>query len=162
MKRKNELITLSWEHHDGLLFAFRLQQGLKYSAGIEEIREYTLHTWDNALNHHFWQEEQSLAGVLDFNETGRDLLNRMQSDHEYFRSQIEDIRSKVNLVPAKFNEFADRLNQHIRFEERELFPFLEKQVLPETLKDIGAFLDEHHQNSDKCWKNEFWKNKNES
>jgi len=157
MKRKKELVTLSWEHHDGLAFAFRLQQGVKKSAPVEDMREYILHSWATALDHHFWQEEQSLIPVLRASTIGQELLIHMLEDHEYFRKEIEHFKSTEKINIERINSFSDRLNQHIRFEEQELFPYLEKESIPEDLKKIGLFLNDHHEKTDKCWTNTFWK-----
>ncbi|HEM48988.1 MAG TPA: hemerythrin domain-containing protein [Caldithrix sp.] len=157
MKRKKELITLSWEHHDGLVFAFRLQQGVKKSAPLKDMREYILHTWDTALDHHFWQEEQSLNPVLQASGAGRELLNHMLDDHEYFRREIEHFRVTKNPDRDRIKTISEKLNQHIRFEEQILFPFLEEEIALATLQKIGVFLNEHHTKPDRCWTSMFWK-----
>ena len=157
MKRKKELLPLSWEHHDGLVFVFRLQQGIKNSAPVKDMREYILHTWDNALNHHFWQEEQSLNSVLEKTEKGNELLHQMLEDHEHFKKEIEYLRSEENPDTKRLLNFAERLNKHIRIEERDLFPFLEKTIEPAMLEQIGHFLIEHHEKPEKCWSETFWK-----
>jgi hemerythrin-like domain-containing protein len=47
-------------------------------------------------------------------------------------------------VPAgeKLLRLADQLDKHIRFEERELFPHLEKVLQPDQLERIGKLLKE--------------------
>ena len=157
MKRKKELLTLSWEHHDGLVFVFRLQQGIKNNSDPSIIKEYILHTWDNALIHHFWQEEQCLNRVLEKTEEGREILHQMLDDHSHFQKEMEYFRSEGNPDIKRILDFADRLNKHIRFEERDLFPFLEKAIEPAILEEIGQFLKEHHEKPDKCWADTFWK-----
>ena len=157
MKRNKELLTLSWEHHDGLVFVFRIQQGIKNLSDPAIIKDYILHTWDIALNHHFWQEEQSLKSVLEKTKDGSELLHQMMDDHIYFQTEIEYFRSEADPDTKRILDFADRLNKHIRFEERDLFPFLEKTIEPAILEEIGHFLKEHHEKPDKCWTNTFWK-----
>ena len=64
MKRDKNLETLSWEHHDGLVLAFRLEKGIKNNVDINIISDYLQHNWDQGLSHHFWQEERSLKAPL--------------------------------------------------------------------------------------------------
>jgi hemerythrin-like domain-containing protein len=49
----------------------------------------------------------------------------------------------------------DLINQHIRFEERELFVFLENQLTPQKLDEIFVQLEKHPLGSEE-WKDEFW------
>jgi hemerythrin-like domain-containing protein len=156
MKRAKEFVTLSWEHHDGLVFAFRLQQGLKNAADQHKMLEYIQYTWDNDLEHHFWQEEEILTASLEETERGRELLQTMLDDHRYFRERIKQFKLQSSFNPETIKEFADRLNQHIRFEEQKLFQYLEETLSPVKLKKIGDFLSEQHKQSDKCWTDQFW------
>ena len=160
MKRNKELVTLSWEHHDGLVFAFRLQQGLKNAANRNKMLEYIQYTWDNDLEHHFWQEEEILTASLEETERGRELLQTMLDDHRYFRQSIMQIKLQDSVTTDKIKEFADRLNRHIRFEEQKLFPYLEETLPAAKLKKIGGFLAEQHKQADKCWTEAFWEKSN--
>ena len=63
MKRNSNLQTLSWEHHDGLVLAFRIERGLRKNSDPGLIRSYLLHAWEKDLTHHFWQEEEILPGI---------------------------------------------------------------------------------------------------
>jgi hemerythrin-like domain-containing protein len=45
-------------------------------------------------------------------------------------------------LKAQLLLLADQLDKHIRFEERELFPHLEKILLPDQLERIGKQLKE--------------------
>lgn len=157
MKRIKEMETLSWEHHHGLVVVFRLQKGLQNNADPQTMREYVLKTWDSALAHHFWQEEEILIEPLQTMEQGRRLVDKMLQDHEAFRQLIEQLnQNKGNLVD-NLTVFASRLNNHIRFEERELFAFVQQNVQKQTLLKIGDFLHQTHKKEDRCPIDEFWK-----
>ena len=156
MKRDANLVTLSWEHHDGLVVSFRLQQGLNKNVDTKEMADYILFTWDTVLEHHFWQEEEILTASLEETERGRELLQTMLDDHRYFRERIKQFKLQSSFNPETIKEFAGRLNQHIRFEEQKLFQYLEETLSPVKLKKIGDFLSEQHKQSDKCWTDQFW------
>ena len=156
MKRNENLKTLSWDHHDGLVVSFRLQQGLKKNVSVAEMAEYVLHTWSSVLEHHFWQEEQTITPNLKHSEKGKELVKQMIDDHKRFGQLEKQIQlDKSNIQDVE--EFALLLNQHIRFEERQLFPFFEQEVGLVKLQEVGKFLKQHHNPSCEIWPNQFWK-----
>jgi hemerythrin-like domain-containing protein len=161
MKRNDNLKTLSWEHHDGLVVAFRLQQGLKNEIPGKILRDYILHVWDNALEHHFWQEEQSITRILHRTAEGKKLEKRMMNEHEEFRIIISQLRNSLG-SESDIEQFAANLNLHIRFEERELFPFIETHSSTEELVRIGNFLQNEHTTACSDWEPRFWKKTSDS
>ncbi len=158
MKRDKNLETLSWEHHNGLVAAFRLKRGLKKKdVDISLLRQYTLDVWNDELEHHFRQEEEVLVEPLRSEKAGRELLDRMLSDHERFRELITVIDTEKDGVAESIAEFADLLERHVRFEERQLFEWLQDNTSADQLAAIGKFLHEQHRPVDKCYTPEFWK-----
>ena len=157
MKRNENLKTLSWEHHDGLVVSFRLQQGIKKNSRSDEMSHYILHTWNTILKHHFWQEEQIIKPNLNQSAKGKELVNQMQNDHNKIDQLVKQIQSD-NKSNKFIEEFASLLNQHIRFEERQLFPFIEQEINTKELQEVGNFLKQHHNPSCEVWPNQFWKN----
>ena len=155
MKRDQNLVTLSWEHHDGLVVAFRLQQGLKKNLAIEDLTRYILFTWEEVLQRHFWQEEQVIQPRLTDKRDGRAALDRMMNDHDRFRKLIAALKEDPS-ESEQVTAFIDMLNNHIRFEERELFPLLEKRCRPEELSKIGDFLRKHHLSACADYPHKFW------
>lgn len=156
MKRNENLKTLSWEHHDGLVVSFRLQQGLNKNTDAIEMAEYILFTWGTVLEHHFWQEEQTISSNLSKSETATELMNQFTNEHEQIRYLVNQIKQD-NTNTKYIKEFADVLNKHIRFEERQLFPLFEKEMGKARLAEIGKFLKKHHNDSCEVWQNQFWK-----
>ena len=157
MKRNENLQTLSWEHHDGLVVSFRLQQGLKKNVKVDEMVQYILHVWTSMLEYHFWQEEKTIILNSEKSEEGKKFVKKMMDEHLQFRQLISQIKSD-NTNIQYIEEFALLLNQHIRFEERHLFPLFEQEVDPKKLQEVGKFLKEHHNPSCEVWSNQFWKN----
>jgi iron-sulfur cluster repair protein YtfE (RIC family) len=157
MKRDNSLRTLSWEHHDGLVLTFRIERGLKYHRNPQLIRKYLFHVWDNDLTHHFWQEEQVLPAVLQKSSEGGGLLAEMIRDHKWFERHVENLQGRNEVSEEELRQFAQRLNDHIRFEERELFPFIENHAGRYELERIGGFLQKQHRPKNECWEPAFWR-----
>jgi len=157
MKKNENLKTLSWEHHDGLVMSFRLQQGIKNNTNYKEMADYVLYSWNNVFEHHFWQEEQILSIKKNSSKKSSECISQMVDEHKQIRkliSKIDNNNSDTKLIV----EFAELLNKHIRFEERELFPLLENEASANDLKEIGQFLKQHHNHSCEVWPNQFWKN----
>ncbi len=152
MKRNKNLKTLSWEHHDGLVVSFRLQQGLKKKANVNDMSDYIFHIWDKLLEHHFWQEEQTLSNL----KISSEFTSQMKNEHKQIRNLIGEL-NKDSKNKNFIEEFAEFLNKHIRFEERQLFPLIEKEVDSNQLDEIGKFLKDQHITSCKVWNNQFWK-----
>jgi hemerythrin-like domain-containing protein len=121
VKRHPKLQPLSDDHHRALVLARRTRRAAKASDSDSLAR-----TWRDAqatfaaeLEPHFRAEETWLFPLLD--EGGlRTLFDRARADHKRLR---ELIRSAADPVTAR--EFADLLEAHVRFEERELFPRVE-------------------------------------
>ena len=161
MKRNENLKTLSWEHHDGLVASFRLQQGIKNKTNTKEMVDYILHTWNKILEHHFWQEEQVISKKKINSKNAEEAISKMLVEHD----QIKKLVDKIKINPSNeklINEFAELLNKHIRFEERELFPLFEQETSKDELTQVGKFLREHHTQSCEIWPNQFWKMGNKS
>lgn len=150
IKRNKNLVVLSKDHHFGLLACWKVRQGINKEIEPDKIRKYILYFWDNHLDQHFQDEERLL---FDKNEKTTEALQQ----HQAIRDHIQLIRNAPIINPPQLNDWADLLDKHIRFEERELFPYLE-QILPEErLKEIGQALLESHQEPMKdAWDDTFW------
>lgn len=155
MKRNEQLKTLSWEHHDGLVVAFRLQQGLKKGTSMNILKQYILHVWETVLRHHFWKEEEIINPHLEKSEQGLIIKRQMMADHHTFRDMI-DALEKNSTGPDLIGKFADTLNRHIRFEERQLFPFIETNTSQTELVKMGVFLRDYHSTTRHNWQPVFW------
>lgn len=153
IKRSDQLAPLSREHHDGLLFAWKIRQGLKNETDIKIISRFVKWFWENELQEHFKKEEQILAKHLPADDA---LIHRMTDEHQNIEALVhinENIADGTLLV-----QIADAVNDHIRFEERELFPHAEKELTSGQLDIIYTELSQERPFSSK-WEDEFWTKK---
>lgn len=151
LKRSQQLAPLSREHHDGLLFAWKIKQGIENKATLEVMRTYTLWFWRHHIKPHFFQEEKILIPDMPSNHP---LAVKLLEDHDHIRELIiglDEEADKRTLIIL-----CDLLNAHIRFEERELFPHLEKILTREQLDNIFTQLEKHPVHCEQEWKDEFW------
>ena len=150
IKRSKQLTPLSKDHHDGLLFAWKIKQGLKNGADLKLIAKYVQWFWKNHLQEHFREEEQILAPHLPEDNK---LLKQMIDEHHGIESMVhinENIADEILLL-----NLAQAIDEHIRFEERQLFPYAEKAI-PE--KELNLIYDQLSKVPVQCktWEREFW------
>ena len=150
IKRSKELAPLSREHHDGLLFVWKIKQGLANGTTIETLCNYTRWFWSNHLKPHFNDEENVLVKFLPADNT---LVKQMLKEH----SEIRDLVISLDKEPdaGSLQLLANLINDHIRFEERQLFAYAEENLTPGQLHEIYNELP-HDASCDTEWKDEFW------
>ena len=154
MKRDKNLVNLSSEHHDGLVIALRIKKALERPNNYQAIVNYVLHLWDS-LKNHFNQEEENFLQSENIDKEN-ELIKRMLNEHERFEELVNRLSSGNDTVKEALTEFAELLNDHIRFEERELFPYVEQSLTKDELEQIGINLEKTHQDLDKNWGPKFW------
>jgi len=155
MKRNVNLVELSSEHHDGLVVALRIKKALNNSVESHILVNYINHI-SGTLNNHFRQEEENLSQVKNISREGKDLIERMTYDHQQFYDLMDKINLKDNSLDDNLSKFSDLLNDHIRFEERELFPYVEQILNDKQLGLIGKKLETTHIPLEKNWGPKFW------
>lgn len=84
---------------------------------------------------------------------GHPLLVRMKEEHEHIRELILNMDEEADKRTLVL--LADLVNHHIRFEERELFAWLESNLAPDKLDQIFEQLEKHPVHDD-TWTDEFW------
>jgi hemerythrin-like domain-containing protein len=119
MKRSERLQPLSREHHQALVFSKRLLQIFNNdpdAAAVywKEWREVAA----GDLLRHFAEEESRFLALLRNEGAGR-LEHRLLEEHRQLRLLLEDDQVEAATL------FAGLLKDHVRFEERELFGWIE-------------------------------------
>lgn len=151
IKRSVQLQPLSREHHDGLLFSWKLKQGLENHTPTDTLKRFTSWYWQHHIKMHFYQEEKVL---LRFMPATHPLAVQMKKDHDYIRELVLAIDREPDR--QDFGRLAGLIERHIRFEERELFQHLEETLTPEQLGEILVLLEKHPVTCETEWKEEFW------
>jgi len=151
IKRSGYLVPFSRDHHAGLLFCWKIKEGLKKGASSDRIANYVRFFWEEHLREHFQEEE-----ILLFNQQDAELARRGKAEHvtleKLFRMILEG-----RLEGPNYLAFAEQLTAHIRFEERELFPYLEKTLAMPVLTAIRDILIRLHiRPFEDFYPDEFW------
>jgi len=152
IKRNKHIIPLSHDHHSGLLFCWKIKEGLKNGADLSRIKNYINFYWKHHLKEHFLEEE-----ALLFNRLDDELTLQGKNEHLMLIERINRINHNKEINGQDYLSFAELLIKHIRFEERMLFPHLEAGLPTATLVSAGAYLNLHHLKPFKDgYADEFW------
>lgn len=150
LKRNENLVALSREHHYGLLFCWKIRQGLKKEVSLERMRLFVIHFWQNHLSIHFKKEEETL-----FRKGENSLYRAAEEEHALIESLVDNIVSNEASNMDTYSALANLVEKHIRFEERALFPSIEKSLSDEELVKIGSKLTVE-EIGDMPYNDEFW------
>lgn len=150
IKRSESLKPLSREHHDGLLFGWKLRQGIKKGVAPGRMADFCLWAWDHHFADHFRKEEEELLQILPAHHP---MMEKMLEEHEAIEFKIGLIQKRPE--NEGFERLARILDLHIRYEERVLFPFIETIASASQLDLLGEHL--HAEESVKAtYHDEFW------
>ncbi|RLD17016.1 hypothetical protein DRI50_00410 [candidate division KSB1 bacterium] len=159
MKRSEYLVPLSWEHHSALVNANRIKLGVENKAPLSVIQEFVEYIWEHDLLPHFEREEEVILSREEADKIPTDIKERTLAEHQEFSTLFDQILQTAEEAEKKklLKRFADLLVAHVRFEESEFFPSVEKEFSQEALKEIGKELKERHVPACFTWEPPFWK-----
>jgi mannose-6-phosphate isomerase-like protein (cupin superfamily) len=123
VKRHRALVPLSHDHHHALVAARRLRRAAEADAA-DEADAFSRFFAEESVRH-FREEEEQLFPLVADSEEARPLVVRALLEHQ----QLHALAGRLaNGESATRRELADLLEGHVRFEERELFPLIERLV----------------------------------
>ena len=148
LKRHKALQPLSREHHHGLLLSWKIRSGFNKNIDSKRIKTYTDWFFETHLIPHFEMEEKHIFTIL---ENDNELIKRALAEHR----RLKRLFNETTEVTKSLGKIEEELEQHIRFEERVLFPEIQKIATEEQMQLIEKI---HHQEpfKDKL-DDEFWK-----
>jgi hemerythrin-like domain-containing protein len=137
MKRAEALRPLSREHLAALLVAKKLRE----AGEVEAVSAAFLDFWRGDGKHHFRVEEEVLLPTWSAHaEVDRAGVTRMLEEHLAIRRQA--LRLETGGLPLEeLRELGTLLHDHVRFEERELFPAVEAALDEESLARLEAAIE---------------------
>lgn len=130
MKRDPRLHRLSSEHHHALVLARSLEsrEGPWSASDGAALAE----RFATELEPHFRVEEELLLPPLAFT-SARALAERTRADHEALRAALEAARAGDAEAARALGAL---LREHVRMEERELFPACEALLDDDVLERV--------------------------
>lgn len=141
MLRDPSLIPLSHQHQHALALCVRIDRASPIAesdlpAWVAEVAQI----FRDEIQIHFAAEEQVLfPAAREFREL-EPLVDQLVSDHAWLREQFS--RAIANDISAEaLLALAQRLSQHIRSEERQLFEGLQQSMTKPELAMLGKRLE---------------------
>jgi iron-sulfur cluster repair protein YtfE (RIC family) len=152
MKRSAELRDLSEEHHYGLVAARNLRLAAESGPPSPAAVGAFLAEWQGEIQVHFRSEEEVLlpqiAAVLG---SRHELVVRTLTEHVEIRLAVRQLEGADEAASQSLAaQVARLLHDHIRFEERVLFPAVETQLAGDALRELGAALQEARADRDQA------------
>ena len=140
MKRGDFLRALSRDHHQGLAAALRLKRTT--SATAREARQLFLDFWRTEGRRHFRIEEEVLLPAYARHRAVDDpAVVRVLTEHVDLRRLAIELEANERPEIDQLHELGERLQGHIRHEERVLFPKIEAAIPEVELGDLAEAIE---------------------
>ncbi|MGH2976133.1 MAG: hemerythrin domain-containing protein [Solirubrobacterales bacterium] len=142
MKRAQALQPLSREHLKALLAAKRLRNATDAAGAGQDFLDF----WEGEGKHHFRiEEEVLLPGWALHCPVERVAVARMLEEHLAIRRAALRVFAKAASL-EELQDLGRLLDDHVRFEERELFPMVEEALSPENLDRLAEAIARAEEN----------------
>jgi hypothetical protein len=142
-RRHDSLIPLTHDHHHALAQARRLKDVAKLEDDAQRRNvagDFINFYFGRAVRHFHEEEELFFAPLVDRPEA-RDLVIRAVSDHLRLHAMVRTVKRQLSTGEVDeqlLTQIADLLTEHVRFEEQELFPLVEKLIPGTELEDLAV------------------------
>lgn len=132
LKRHTALQPFSRDHYTGLVQAQHLLRASDENAsGLRQALMDFTRAWKCEIEEHFTNEEVLLSALMTAAQ-----LKRLRNDHDLLRAfagQAAQWQPDVDPGAGWVQELGQLLNDHIRWEERKLFPAIERACTQDQL-----------------------------
>ena len=144
MKRTNQLQPLSRQHHLGLNLSRHAKESLDEPEDITK-HWHNLTSYINDMQYHFEIEDNLIANALEpYRDTQPDVasvLETLDGQHKQLYRLMNTVEQSQksgtkDVTVAQVHELGTLLYDHIRFEERELYPTVEKYLTEAELDAV--------------------------
>jgi hemerythrin-like domain-containing protein len=140
LKRSEFLQNLSREHHRGLFVALQLRRATR--ASMTDARGAFLQFWHSEGGQHFRVEEKVLLpAYARHRPPDEPAVVRVLTDHVDLRRRAAEMEASRAPSLTDVHELGERLAQHIRHEERVLFPAIEAALSDAELSELARALE---------------------
>ena len=147
MLRHLSLILLSRQHQHALALCVRLDRAIQagkidVEAWQAEIQQH----FESEIAIHFAAEEKEIFPAAAQTPELRKLIDELLAEHIALRDYFARATAR-SLDQQSLANFGEKLAQHIRKEERQLFEGMQKVMTSQALAALGAALDTALQNA---------------
>ena len=143
MKRHEALAPLSRDHHGTLILAQVMKKNAPLYNGLpdnaKDKARYAIEQFETHIRQHFQVEEAMLEKVKHIHPSVKILAEEIEAEHRVLTHLFQSLAVTTDPV-ITMNELAVKLTDHIRKEERILFPLLQQQCSETVLAEIHKLL----------------------
>jgi hypothetical protein len=140
MKRDAALASLSRDHHQALVVALNCRRAAAPTA--DEARAALAAFWPVHGRRHFRLEEEILLpAYAGHGDPHHPLVARALCDHVAIRHRADAVLGASHPTVTDLHELGGMIAAHVRFEERELFPLIERAMPLAQLAALAAALE---------------------
>ena len=139
MIRHPALNPLSRDHHQALAIALKLARSDADTAA--DVQDAFLRYWLSHGREHLRAEDDTILPTFaEHTDPRHPLIARVLLDHLLIRRYAARIERKPEEPIWALRELGALLSDHVRLEERELFPLVEDRVPPDELARLAEAL----------------------
>ncbi len=140
MKRDPALVSLSHDHHQALFVAQTLRRANADTAA--DARAAFLAYWNGHGRTHFRLEEEILLpAYAGYGDCRHPLVARVLCDHIAIRHLARELDTCGSPSLSMLCHLGTEISNHVRLEERELFPLIERSLPALALSDVADALN---------------------
>ncbi|HLS61401.1 MAG TPA: hemerythrin domain-containing protein [Virgibacillus sp.] len=143
IKRHESLKPLSRHHMIALHLALKLKRAGTDKSLLtkEEIKQEVQAFWEPDGQQHFREEEEILLTTFALHASvDRPEISEMLIEHVQIRALINQIIKTDTIAYSLMHELGMILEQHVRKEERVIFPMIEKALPEHVLEELAPYL----------------------
>ena len=161
MKRHPSLHPLSQHHHFALIQALEMRRAAeapieKRAAAVRRQAEKFVRFWHKSGHVHFREEEEVLLPAYARHvriDSDSDVV-RLLGDHAEIRAAVMEFEARLaakdEIQAEELARIGKLLHDHVRLEENEVFPRIEKVLGEKQLNEMGRGLTRLHSKGEIC------------
>lgn len=127
--------------------------GFSRKIAPERIKSYVQYCFSQHLFDHFEWEETIVFPLV---EEQNPLRKKALSQHKKLRKLYERLETEPEKWEINLGLIEELLENHIRFEERELFNYIQDENSESILDKLGEELNHVHTSFIEDWSDSFW------
>ena len=141
MLRDKNLVPLSRQHQHALALCVRIERASPIEGSpLAQWQAEMAQQFEAEIKFHFAAEEQIVfPAARNFGELNS-LVDQLIEEHALLRACFKKAECK-QMAGDDISDFARRLSEHIRKEERQLFERLQQLLAAEEMERMGRELD---------------------
>jgi hemerythrin-like domain-containing protein len=143
MSRDDRLMRLSRDHHHSLVLALRIQRELPTAdeSAAASLQADAVRFWTAGLQPHIEAENEALLSrIAPHGDEGLARAGRLQREHRELDEAMTTVRNGGGSEERRsaLTRFGSLLGAHIRWEERELFDWMQATLTEDDLRAASA------------------------